>query len=256
MDDVVVLEWPYSSPDYFGEAIHVPLAHYTIVLENGKAVCRVPTAVYDADPEKVRDQVYRAANAAFQAARLQTREQCELSPVCTVTRGEAKTAALRSGFERKREFNAGGVVLVTSDENGERTVRIGTVGLDQDYVRLAAQYGPIDRVAKAILDSADAASKNPNSELVHLYEIMEALEKELGEGKYKAAAHALRMEPDRWSTLKRLADGEPLRQGRHGGTKAGKLRDATDAELQEGRGIAQEMIAAYLRYLESRHTSP
>jgi hypothetical protein len=48
-----------------------------------------------------------------------------------------------------------------------------------------------------------------------------------------------------------LCNDEPLNQGRHGGTASGPLRDASQSELDEARGIASAMIEGYLSYLEA-----
>jgi hypothetical protein len=57
------------------------------------------------------------------------------------------------------------------------------------------------------------------------------------------------------SRLGQLCNDEPLRQGRHNGRHVATLRDATDAELVEARGIAQNMIEAYVAHLEAPQTN-
>ena len=84
---------------------------------------------------------------------------------------------------------------------------------------------------------------------MHLYEIRDALcTKFKGEHPTRAALGIGRTE---WSRFGALCNDEPLRQGRHRGQKAGALRDATESELIEARGIARAMIEAYLQYLEA-----
>jgi hypothetical protein len=53
-----------------------------------------------------------------------------------------------------------------------------------------------------------------------------------------------------WSRLGRLANSEPLKQGRHRGKSAGGLRDASESELVEARNIARSFVEAYLMYLD------
>lgn len=91
---------------------------------------------------------------------------------------------------------------------------------------------------------------DPNNELVHLYEIRDALAKKFGrEG---ACCKVLHFSSSQWSRLGRLANSEPLNQGRHRGKSLGKLRDTTEAELQEARNIARNFVEAYFAYL-ARH---
>lgn len=89
---------------------------------------------------------------------------------------------------------------------------------------------------------------NPRNELVHLYEIRDALAKRFG-GE-KGARSALGITRAQWSELGRLADAEPILQGRHSGAHFGSLRDATAAELSSAREIGRGMIEAYFAYLE------
>jgi len=52
-----------------------------------------------------------------------------------------------------------------------------------------------------------------------------------------------------WSRFGQLANKEPLRQGRHRGSNAGALRDASEGEFQEARSIARKIIKGYLAWL-------
>jgi pimeloyl-ACP methyl ester carboxylesterase len=92
--------------------------------------------------------------------------------------------------------------------------------------------------------SFNALGKDPDNELVHLYEIRDALTERLPDARTK-----LGITRSEWSRFGQLANDEPLRQGRHRGTNVGNLRDATEGELQEARRIARKMIEAYLGLL-------
>ncbi len=96
------------------------------------------------------------------------------------------------------------------------------------------------------------AVNEPNNELVHLYEIRDALSTKFG-GE-NAARTKLAISNANWSRLGQLANSAPLRQGRHRGKKVGELRDATESELKETRNIARNMIEAYFDYLEKQDT--
>ncbi len=106
-----------------------------------------------------------------------------------------------------------------------------------------------DTVANAILRSYSAAVNDPKNELVHLYEIRDALSQHFG-GE-SAATTALQISSAQWSRLGQLSNNEPLTQGRHRGKQLGVLRDATNAELTEARDIARAMIESYLAYLHA-----
>ena len=108
-----------------------------------------------------------------------------------------------------------------------------------------------DELLPVLLQSYDAAVKDPCNELVHLYEIRDALVNKFGhEANAKAA---LAITNTTWSRFGQLCNDEPLNQGRHRGKKAREgLRDARTDELSEARDIARTMVEAYSRYLSSR----
>lgn len=101
----------------------------------------------------------------------------------------------------------------------------------------------------SICPTYPAAVKYPENELVHLYEIRDTLSK-LFNGK-KPACKALCLSASHWSRLGKLANDEPLKQGRHRGKSAGELRDASESELLEARNIACNFIESYLLYLDA-----
>jgi hypothetical protein len=136
---------------------------------------------------------------------------------------------------------------VTRDTKKERIEHRNMVA------RLAA--GNIDDPAvDSILRSYATAVSDLRNELIHLYEIREALATQFG-GKDKAKV-ALNISETKWSTLGRLADNEPLREGRHRGKQLGALRDAKKEELETARKIAREMIEAYLAHLGMKAKPP
>jgi len=134
--------------------------------------------------------------------------------------------------------NADGTMLV--DTRRDRIASRIALG------RRAAVYID-DPTANAILRSYSAAVADPRNELVHLYEIREALSTRfVGEQSTRAAVGTSAHE---WSMLGRLACIEPLLQGRHRGKHTGTLRPATPEELAEARKIAREMVEGYLAFL-------
>ena len=112
---------------------------------------------------------------------------------------------------------------------------------------LLAKYRRKDWCVAFLLNSYTEAVNDPDNELVHLYEIRDAIAKKFGGG--SAAVKALKITESQWSRLGQLANDEPLKQGRHRGKNLGVLRDATEWELKEGRDIARNLVEAYLYYL-------
>lgn len=118
---------------------------------------------------------------------------------------------------------------------------------------LARKYRRSDPTAEAILRSFDAAIRDPNDELVHLYEVRERLAHDFrGE---KKAIKSLEASEKAWSAFGRLANAPEIRQGRHRGKPDGPMRDATEAELSSARNFAASLIELYLAYRD-RKSSP
>lgn len=118
---------------------------------------------------------------------------------------------------------------------------------EKNFIFLAERYKN-DKTAKAILNSFNEATNDPDNELIHLFDIWEALKSEF-KSEEKTLTE-LRISVNQKKQFTRLANNEPVRQGRHRGRHAGKLRNATNEELETVRKIAANMIYAYLKYLD------
>jgi hypothetical protein len=130
-----------------------------------------------------------------------------------------------------------------SDPKRERIEKI------KEVMELVAAFCPLDDLLGSMLRSNDASVRDQANELVHLYEIRDALSVKFGSD--RSARAALAITSSQWSRLGQLCNDEPLRQGRHRGKTGGALRDASVDELFEARRIACDMILAYLRYLKN-----
>lgn len=117
---------------------------------------------------------------------------------------------------------------------------------------MVEKYRQEDKLVESILSFYKTSVHDPSNELIHLYDIWEALKTRF-DGQ-SAVLTALGVSDSDRRALGKLANDEPIRQGRHRGAKISDLRDATEAELDEARKIARIMIEAYLRYLESQNT--
>ena len=132
---------------------------------------------------------------------------------------------------------------IVQDSKGERLIKTRT------FAELAVKHRSSDKLLNSLLNSYDTAVRNPNRELVHLYEIRDALSKQYsGES---GAREQLGITSQQWKRLGQLCNDEPLRQGRHGGRMGKDLRDATQEELAEARDIGRSMIEAYLHTLKN-----
>jgi len=251
MSAVVVLEWKFSPPDYFEAPIEISRDDYILTIADGKAEARIDSAVYAANPS-IRAALHDALNGRFLGVQLLTHKSYELS---TSTMTRVHPDGRKDVF---LEAEPGHIVLTGHPVDFQIRDKDGSIIADSRRDRiekkksladLVSTYRTTDEVLASLLRSYDAAVRDPNNELVHLYEIREALSVKFG-GK-KAMRSALDTSSSDWSRFGQLCNTEPLRQGRHRGKSGGALRDATEAELSEARGIARAMIEDYLRYLDA-----
>lgn len=112
-----------------------------------------------------------------------------------------------------------------------------------EQVRLRAH----DHVLHKMLRAYRVSQFEGANELIHLYEITETLATRF-KGEHKAR-RILNVSDADWSGLGRVANNEPVREGRHRGKTIGELRSATSEELNNCRRVAQALIYAYLNYL-------
>jgi hypothetical protein len=142
--------------------------------------------------------------------------------------------------------------LIHRDANGNiiGDTRRDRIEVTKTLAELSSRYAPTDPTIRRILDSFDVAVRYPRSVLVYLYEVWEALQTKFG-GERKARK-TLGIHRKKRSSLTKLADKEPINQGRHRGRFAGRLRDATTNELDEAWLIARGMYEKYLSYLDGR----
>lgn len=256
MNAVVVLEWKFSPPDYFEEAIEISQQDYTMTIGDGHAHARIDLAIYEANPG-MRERLRNVLNGQFLSVQLVTHRAYELSsPAMTITHPSGRRDVFVEVQPARAEATVGRVDFRITDKDGNITVdlRRDRIAKQERLAKLITSYLPKDTLLASLFRSNAAAAHDPDNELVHLYEIRDALSKNLGGD--SAARRALSFSNGMWSCFGRLCNEEPVRQGRHRGRTGGALRDATEAELIEARGIAQAMIEAYLQYLEASANPP
>jgi hypothetical protein len=251
MNAVVVFEWKFSPPDYFEEPVEIAGDDYVLIIADGKAEAKVRSEIYDANPS-IRQDLHNALNDRFLGAQLLSFRAYELSD-STMTR-------LHPDGRRDTFIEPKPVVIniLPGIIDFRVTDKEGNVVKDSKRDRIEKRRGLGDKVVRyrssdatlaSLLRSHDAAIRDRNNELVHLYEIREAVLTRFGSK--DAALQALGVSAAQWSRMGRLCNDEPLRQGRHRGAAVGSLRDASHIELTEIREISRAIIEGYMRCLEA-----
>ena len=254
MDDkenIVVLEWRFSPPDYFEEPIQIKRDDYVMTISSGMVEERIKPETYDKD-QSMRDRLHSSLNDRFLGGQLFSHKPYELSKASMYrlhSNGRKDITIFPESLVLTMSMGEPDIIVKDKDGNVISDSRHERIQKKRELAELVEKYRQKDPVVASVLRSYNGAVKDPDNELVHLYEIRDAMKKKFGDK--PAAISALAITEAHWSRLGELADNMPLKQGRHRGKHPGVLRDATEGELKEARGIARNFVEAYLDYLES-----
>ena len=251
MDAVIMLNWTFSPPDYIEEPIEISRQDYAMTIADGQVHAKIDSAIYEAKPE-MRAELHDALNDRFLGVQLLTHRAYELSrPNVSRVHPDGREDYFKEPETARLAVSGSTPDLRVTGQNGNVVAdsKRDRIEKKKSLAELIAAHRAKDTLLASLLQSHAAAVRDPNDELVHLYEIRDALSAKFGND--TATRTALGISRPQWSRFGTLCNDEPLRQGRHRGENAGALRDATEGELMEARGIARAMIEAYLQYLEA-----
>ncbi len=250
--DVIILEWTFSPADYFENTINIKRDDYEMLIDHGKVEAKIRPDIYEKNPN-LRDDLHRALDDRFLGVQLLSHRLYELSKASMYRlypNGHKNVTVFVDSLVLT--LSVGMPDIIVRDKNGNvvSDSRADRIEEKKKLADLVEKYCQSDLVARSLLNSHKAAVNDPDNELVHLYEIRDALSRKFNG--QDAACKILNISSTQWRRLGRLANDEPLKQGRHRGKNPGTLRDATEAELSEARDIARHFVEAYLVYLERR----
>lgn len=254
MTKTVILEWDFSPLNYFEEHIEISRENYVMSIDTGKVTATIDYAIFNENPS-LREELQESLNNRFLGVQVISHAPYELS--------NSKMIHIDADGHKHIfiELNSavlvmtgGSVDLQVKDKDGNiiSDSKRDRVERKKNLAELIAKHKPNDPQVAALLHSYHTAVTDPNNELVHLYEIRDALTKKFGNA--SNAQMRLAITKSQWSRLGALCCTLPLKQGRHRGSFTGLLRDASENELKETRNISLAMIEAYLQYLESQNT--
>ena len=256
MSAIVVLEWKFSPPNYFESKIEIKQDDYIMTIDDGKAEARIDSAIYEANP-LIRDALHKDLNSRFLGVLLYSHKPYKLeSPTMTRLHDDGR----KDYFLMVEPMR---IKLTGNEVEFQITNKDGIVVVDTKRDRIEKKKAIADLASKhvsedlvlALLRSYEDSVRDPNNELIYLYEIRDALCRRFGDK--NVVRDKLGISLDKFKDLGRLCNHEPLRQGRHRGKTYAydSLRDATEAELSEARETAKAMIEGYLRYLDTTSNS-
>ena len=213
--------------DYFEEPINTSRLDYNMSITDGKMVAELDSAVDDINP-LMRKELHDALIGRFREVQLLTHRPYKLAKptIAHVYPSGRRDIVVELGSQA--------ITSSTSSLDSQLTDKHWNIVSDskkdrienkKNFAELVAAH-LADTVLTALLKSHEAAVHDPNNELVHLYEIREALTKRFG--KANATKIKLCITTSQWSDFGKLCDNLPLNQRRHRGNFAGTLRDANE----------------------------
>lgn len=254
MSNRVLIEWSYT-PDSFLETIHeLDYRGKTLTFDNGNVSFEIDQELYDSDSdftskteryiEDYLDGISIQSHTSYKLSRKATKffnDEGDLIKQSVTAKSIASSTFLGSNVEVTITDKEGNVVHDSKQERIDEKISWGI---------LIANLSHLDDTIKNIYLKS---IKDPKNELIHLYEIRDYIAEKLGGS--KKARKTLTISKKDWNLLGSLANNKPIREGRHRGTFADKLRKATTEELKSARGIAKKLIAEYLKFLQAKSES-
>jgi hypothetical protein len=236
MEEKVIIEWTYTPENYLKYEVDKASNTYTIKICDGKARAIFPASIYDRNNVSIK-AIHDDIKAYFTSAQVLKRGAFHLSEYTLRRQYPDGTESITIPFYEQLAI-ADSIEFITADIIRE----------EKEFMELSAKHCTTDPTARRILLSYSKSVDDPANELVHLYEIIDALCKKFsGEDNARKSLNISRQD---WKRLRTLCNSFPLMQGRHRGQHIDGLRDATAEELATARDIAQRMIFAYLRYID------
>lgn len=238
------LEWTYEPTDFFEVPYRCSNSEYDLLVEDGHATATLRAAQNPIN-KQLQHSIEIRLSTIFAVRQLQVHRK-------SVLRGPR--VRQHAAGRQNVIIEVGAADLVTVGTHADIILRdtLGNIVRDTRAERIAENTATLDSLAPKIeqsptlqncIASYSQSVNDPDNELVHLYEVRDALSKHYG-GEERAWV-ALGITQPEWKRVGVLANAEPLEQGRHRGKHPTGRRAATIAELEEARGIVRRWIIAF-----------
>lgn len=247
----VLLEWKYSPETYLEEPIVISLEGAVLEIKDGLAIAKIDPDLYHAG-SFIREELTKKIESRFHAVQIMTHKDFELSkPSRTDIREDGRKGHFLEVESCVMTMSVGTVDLIVKDKDGNVVSDTKRERLDKQkhFAALVDKHRNSDATLDQMLTSYQKSVKDPDNELVHLYEIRDSLSERFVSK--KSATEELGVTSHEWDEIGELANSLPLKQGRHRGKAVGALRDAEQAELEKARRSVAYLIEKYLEYLDA-----
>jgi hypothetical protein len=250
----VVIQWDYTPADYFPAEVSFETKDAALNIHDGKIAATLKASGETPDGRlvtSIRDSV----EDVFIARQLRNLKEFHIQ-------GYSMQRTSADGKKHTTVFLQGGSFAVSGAE-AHMNVRDSTGKIISDsradQVNEALKLASVisarnrDNLGKWIVERLRAGIADKTNELVHYYDVLDAVKTRFGGN--KTACKKLGIAERTWSRLGDLANTAPLLEGRHRGLHFGRLRKATSSELSEARSCILEISSKYLEYSKNEKGS-
>lgn len=248
----IILEWQYEPETFFENSLNLKCDDVNIDVNMGKVISKISTS-YINNISEIIDKLNRVLESRFLAVQVMTHKQFILSQPSRTDLNEDGTRILYCEIKECVSISSMCGDIIVRDCNGNiiSDTKKERVEETEWFSKSILKFQEKDKTLKQMLKSYSSAISDPANELVHLYEIRDAVSNRFGGG--TQAKRELSITNQEWSNLGSIANNEPLLEGRHRGNNAGNLRPADSTELDIVRKLAHKMIKNYLIFLEKQN---
>ena len=246
---ITILEWTYEPKFFFEEPFELTFSGGEIAISAGIARGEFDSLHYD-EGKVFQYSTQEFLRSAFLAQQVQVHQPFTIS----------QTAMAREHSDGRRDasifvdsavmtVSVGTVDLVHRDGDGNVLADTKAERLQRhaNFRRDITNLVPQDIALKRMLQSFSNALSDRDNLLIHLYEIRETLSSKFSDE--RVACATVRVSSGDWSKFGRLANKEPLLEGRHRGKHLG-LRKATTDEANWALNFGQSLIEGYVQSRE------
>jgi len=247
----VQLEWKYTPETYLEEPISISFEGGDLNIGNGVAIAKIEPAVYHSS-SSIQKDLTRQIESRLHAVQMMTHEDFDLSKA---SRTDLREDGKKNHFVEvescvmSMSFRTVDIIVKDKDGNVVSDTKRERLNKQEKLASLVDKHRNYDATLDQMLKSHQKSVKDPENELVYLYEVRDSLSKKFGSK--KNAIRKLDITDDDWEEIGKLANSLPLKQGRHRGRAVGSLRDAEGSELEKARKSVAYLIEQYLDYLEA-----
>jgi hypothetical protein len=244
-DAKTVLEWTYEPKDLFEVPCTTTFVGGKITITNGCVRGEFNEKYYE-QGRKFREQAHAHVNAALSAQQVQVHQNFKLSEASMSREyadGRRDITAFIEPITVKMSVSHADFIVrnavgeIIQDTKAERLQK------QSDFRKMVVDIAPSDPALIRMLQSFKNALGDYDNFLIHLYEVREVLTSNFdNETTLKTV---LSISSADWRRFGRLANNEPVKEGRHRGKHLG-LRPAKKAEVEWALSFTQRMIEAYV----------